>query len=431
MVDGSTPALRRSLGLLQLTAGGIGIIIGAGVYVLLGAAAGEAGAAVWLGFVLAALLSALTALSYMELVSMFPSAGAEYEYTRHAFPGWMAFLVGWVMSLGLMVAAATISLGFARYLAYFVDVDVRVSAVALLALIGVIATIGIEQSARVSMGLSAVQVGGLLVVIAVGAPEVGTVNLLEGASLGGVFGAAALVFFAFIGFDEVITLAEETENPTRTVPLALMLALAICTLLYVAVAVTAVSVLGAETLAASERPLGDVLSRVLGTRGAGVMAVLAMITTTNTALLAVTAGSRLVYGMASRGALPSLLSVVHRRRRTPIASIVLSVVIAGAFVMFRDLKLVASVTDFVLYLVFLAVNATVVILRLKQPERVRAFRIPGSIRRVPILPVLGFGTVAVMMTQLDREAVALGLLLLAVGLLVAAVLKRFGAGGAV
>ena len=185
------------------------------------------------------------------------------------------------------------------------------------------------------------------------------------------------MFFAFVGFDEVITLSEETENPTRTVPLALVLALGISTLLYVAVAVTA--------------------------------------------------AWRLLYGMSSRGSLPSLLSVAHSRRRTPAAAILLSIMIAAGFVMFRDLKLVARVTDFAVYLVFLAVNATVVILRFKQPDLRRGFRIPGSIGPVPDTPALGCATV---MTQLDLEAAGLGLLLLALGLLTAAVLNRIGAGGA-
>lgn len=398
---------------------------------LLGAAAGEAGAAVWLGFVLAAVLSVLTALSYMELASMFPSAAAEYEYTRQAFPRWGAFLVGWLMTAALIVAAAAISLGFARYAGYFVDIDIRLASACLLALVAVIAIIGIEESARLTLVLSAIQVGGLLFVIIVGAPDVGNVGLLEGASVGGVFGAAALVFFAFIGFDEVITLSEETENPTRTVPLALMLALGISTLLYVGVAVASVSVLGAEALGASERPLADVMSRALGGSSTDVMAALAMITTTNTTLLAVTAASRLLYGMASRGSLPGFLAVLHNRRRTPVAAILLSIAIAAGFVMFRDLKLVASVTDFGVYLVFLAINSTVVILRFKLPDQRRDFKIPGSIGPIPVTPVLGFAAVAVMLTQLDLEAAGLGLLLLALGGLTAALLNRLGAGGAV
>src|SRR5262250_3430628 len=130
---GPAPSLRRVLGLMDVTAGGVGIIIGAGIYVLLGAATAHAGALVWLAFLLAAILSALTGLSYAELSSMFPSAAGEYEYTRQAFPEWLAFVVGWVMIVGLVVAAATVSLSFANYLGYFLELDARPLALALLA----------------------------------------------------------------------------------------------------------------------------------------------------------------------------------------------------------------------------------------------------------------------------------------------------------
>src|SRR6266545_2552695 len=261
---GKTPGLHRSLGLGEVTASGVGIIIGAGIYVLLGAATAHAGATVWLAFVLAAVLSALTGLSYAELASMYPSAAAEYEYTRQALPEWIAFVVGWVMVAGLVVAAATVSLGFARYAGYFFDLGIRPAALALIAGLALLAMIGIKQSARVTVVLSAVQVGGLVIVIVIGAPHVGEVNLLAGPGVGGILSGAALVFFAFIGFDEVITLAEETRDPTRTVPRALLLALGISTVLYIAVAMAAVSVLGAGALGASQRPLTDVMAHAPG-----------------------------------------------------------------------------------------------------------------------------------------------------------------------
>ena len=129
---GSATSLHRVLGLIEVTAGGLGIIIGAGIYVLLGAATAHAGSLVWLAFLVAAVLSALTGLSYAELSSMFPSAAGEYEYTRRAMPEWVAFVVGWTMIMGLVVAAATVSIGFARYVGYFLNNDARVAALGLL-----------------------------------------------------------------------------------------------------------------------------------------------------------------------------------------------------------------------------------------------------------------------------------------------------------
>ena len=181
---------------------------------------------------------------------------------------------------------------------------------------------GIKQSARLSVGLSAIQVGGLVLVVAVGLPHIGEVDLLAGPGLSGLLSAAALVFFAFIGFDEVITLAEETRDPRRTVPRALLLALVLSTALYIAVAISAVSILGADALAASPRPLSAVLAHVLGAAGATVVAAIAIVTTTNTTLLALTAASRVTYGMATRSAMPRFLMLVHPHRGTPTRAII-------------------------------------------------------------------------------------------------------------
>ncbi len=408
--------LRRVLGLTDVTAGGIGIIVGAGIYVLIGTATAEAGAGVWLAFALAAGISFLTALSYMELASMFPSAAGEYEYTRQVFPDWVAFSVGWIMIAGLVVAAAAVSLGFAHYLTYFVSVDLRLSAVGLLVLVSAIATTGIKESVRLTLFLSAVQVGGLLFVIVIGIPHLGQQNLLEFRSPTHVLSAAALVFFAFIGFDEVITLSEETKNPTRTVPIALALALSVSALLYILVAMTSVSVLGASALGESSRPLADVIDHVLGTLGGRIMAAFALVGTTNTVLLAVTAASRLLYGMAERGSLPRQLSTVSRSSQTPIVAIATAAVVAALFVLLRDLKLVASTTDFAVYVVFLFVNASVILLRFTQPKHPRGFTIPGTVFGLLILPALAFVTVTVMISQLDVLAVALGAGLLALGI---------------
>lgn len=419
----STIPLHRVLGLVEVTAGGVGIIIGAGIYVLLGAATAEAGSLVWIAFLLAAVLSLLTGLSYAELSSMFPSAAGEYEYTRHAMPEWLAFVVGWTMIVGLVVASATVSIGFARYVRYFVDVDVRLASLALLVFASAVSMLGIKQSARLTVGLSAVQVAGLVLVAAIGLPHVGDVDLFSGRGLGGVLSAAALVFFAFIGFDEVITLAEETRDPSRTVPRALLLALGLSTALYVAVAIGAVSVLGADALAASPRPLADVMAHVLGDRGATLVAAIAVLTTTNTTLLALTAASRVTYGMAKAGAMPQPFAIVHPGRQTPIRAIVAVGGIATAFAAVGDFAMVAAVTDFAVYVVFLAVNATVVILRRTHPELRRPFAVIGTIRGVPVLPVLGFASVTIMMTQLDPRAIGVGSAACTVGLTVGWLLR--------
>jgi APA family basic amino acid/polyamine antiporter len=416
--------LRRVLGPLEVTASGVGIIIGAGIYVLLGAATAEAGNAVWLSFVVAAVLCGLTGFSYAELASMFPSAGAEYDYTRRVFPARWAFLVGWTMTVGLMVASAAIAVGFAHYLRYFVDVPLAAAAVALLVFDAVVAFSGIGRSARLTLALSTLQVAGLVFVIVIGASHVGDRSVVSDATVNGVLGGSALVFFAFIGFDEVITLAEETRNPTRVIPRALFAALGISALLYMAVAITAVSVIGATALAGSSRPLADVMAHVLGGDAEGLVAVIALLTTTNTSLLALTATSRLTYGMAEAGALPDAVGRVSRRTGAPSAGILVAVVGAVAFALIGDLTFVASVTDFAVYAVFLAVNAAVIALRRTAPDAARPFRIPGAIRGVPVIPVAGSVAALAMVPQLEARSLWLGGSLLAAGLLAHELLDR-------
>ena len=395
------PELKRTLGFWELLASGVGIIVGAGIYVLIGEATAEAGAGVWMAFVLAAALSGLTALSYCELAAMYPRAAAEYEYTLQAFPRWFAFLVGWIMTAGLVVAAAAVSLGFARYASVFLDIDRRLLSLGLIVLLSAVAIAGVGRSSRLTIILSLVQVGGLLLVIGIGAPHTGDVDLLQTTSTAGVFGAAALVFFAFIGFDEVTTLSEETRNPARVIPAALLAALAVSTLLYVLVAVASVSVLGAEALGASERPLTDVLETAVGGTAGEVVAAIAVISTTNTTLLALTAGSRMLFGMARDGSLPGGLAKVAGSGSAPVAAVLACGALAAAVAMIGDLSEVAATTDAAIYVVFLATNATVVVLRFTRPAAERPFRAPLSIGKLPLTPILGTAATLLMLAQLD------------------------------
>ena len=404
----------RVLGLRHLTASGIGVIIGAGIYVLLGPATQAAGALVWASFLIAGLLSAITAFSYMELASMFPSAGSEHEFARQVFPRWVSFTAGWAMTLALIVAAPTVALGFARYLQIFIDIDVRAGALGLLLLVSFIAVSGMKRASWLVIALSTVQVGGLILVIILGADHVGEVNLLQGNGLSGVIAGSALIFFAFIGFDEVITLSEETIDAHRTVPRALLLALAISTLLYVCVAVVSVSVLGADRLALSQQPLTDVMQDAVGGVAVNIVAVIALVTTLNTTLLVVTASSRMMFGMASKGDLPQWFQTL-RNRRSPRNSVLATLVVACSLLFIGDIHQLAASTDALIYLMFLLVNVIVIMLRIKRPNDSRPFRIPGDIGKVPLLPIFGIGVTLLMASQLDLRSVILAAVLTAAG----------------
>ena len=409
-------AFKRVLGLPQVTMSGVAVIIGAGIFVLLGPATREAGGAVWLSFVFAGALSALTAFSYMELASMFPKAGSEHEFASQVFSRWVAVVVGWSMTAALVVAAATVSLGFGRYLNEFVSVDERLAAAVLLLIMAVVSYLGMERAAWLVILLALVEIGSLIAVIVIGVPSVGDHDLLSG-SFTGVLSAAGLVFFAFIGFDEVITLAEETRDPTWTVPRALLLALGISTLLYVGVAVSAVSVLGADALAVADRPLAAVGEKVFGGWAGSALSSAAMVSTGTTVLLVLTAGSRMFYGMAGANDLPRFLAEV-RFQRVPLNALIVTVIAALGLLLLGDLKTLASATDALIYLTFLVVNAAVVALRRTQPELHRPFRIRGAIGWVPVLPVLAFIAVVVVARELQQSSFWMVGVIVALGLAV-------------
>jgi APA family basic amino acid/polyamine antiporter len=400
--------LRRSLGFWEVTASGVGIVIGAGIYVLIGAATREAGAAVWLAFIIAGVLSALTALSYAELAGMFPSAGAEYEFARKAFNEFVAFVTGWVMIIALLIAAGAVSIGFARYVQHFVDIPARAASLALLLAVTALILSGIQRSIRLTVALAVLQIGGLAIVIVSGAGHIGERSLTEGATVGGVLSGAALVFFAFIGFDEVVTLSEETRDADRTIPRALLTALAIATGLYVLVAVAAVSIVGAGPLAESQAPLALVMEHDLGARASDIVAAIAIAATTNTTLLALTAASRNLYGMARSGSLPSELATLGRGTRAPWLAALVGLAVSAVFALTAGIDLAASVTDFAVYGIFIVVNVAVIVLRRSHPDVPRTMRVPCSYRGVPLPPILATATVLVMIARLDGVAWLLG-----------------------
>ena len=404
----------RSLGLVQVTMSGVALIIGAGVFVLLAPATERAGGLVWASFVTAAVLCALSAFSYMELSSMFPKAGSEHEFARQIFPQSVSFVVGWAMALALIVATATVSLGFARYLGEYVGTDERIGALGILVLVSLIALRGMGEASRVIMGFAIVEVGGLVAVIAIGLPRIGDHSLLDGNGASGIMSGAALIFFAYIGFDEVISLSEETRDPRRTVPRALILALGISTLLYTGVALAGVSVLGAEQLGSSARPMTEIFSVGFGGASSDVVTVIALFSTASTVLLAITASSRIMYGMASTGYLPEVLGRVHRHV-VPRNALVVAIVLGGALILVEDLALLASATDALIYILFLVTNTVVIVLRKQRPDVERPFKIRGAVGWVPVVPVLAMIVTIVLSFQLEGDAVVLALGLLAAG----------------
>ena len=408
--------LRRELGLPAVTLSGIGIILGAGIYALLGEAAGMAGNAVWLTFAIAAAIAAFSALSYAELSSMFPRASAEFEYVSHAFGRRLAFVVGWLIIFSGILGAATVALGFAGYFSGLFGIPVVTAAALLLIALAVILFAGIRETARAAIVMTLIEVGGIVMVILIGLPYIGRVDYLDmPLGIPGLLQASALVFFAYMGFEEIVKLSEETKNPERNIPLALMIALAVSILLYILVSLAAVSVVGAEQLAASHAPFADVAAVALGPAAFTLLSVIALFATANTALLMMMASSRIIYGMASDLSLPPVLAWVHHRTQTPWTAIVVVLLASIAFLFAGDIAFVANVTNFTLFVTFVVINASVIVLRYRAPDAARSFRIPGNIGFLPIIPVVGIISSLFLLTRLDAPVLLVGGIVVVVG----------------
>ena len=409
-------SLKRELGLLEVTLSGVGIILGAGVYVLIGQAAGLAGNAIWLAFGLSAIIALLTSLSYAELSSMFPKAGAEYDYVTNAFNARLAFVIGWLVFLSGVLAAATVALGFAGYFSALTSTPMLISAIVLLIVLTILLGYGVKETARVAVISTLIEVSGLVIIIAIGLPYLGSVDYGE-MPLGysGLFAASALIFFAYQGFESMVKFSEETKKPETTVPKALILALAISVILYVLVALSVVSVLGWQQLAVSNAPFADVVYGTLGPDAAVIIAIVALFATANTALMSMYASSRILYGMAGSSSLTAGLAWVHPARRTPWIAIIICGVLSGMLIFAGDIAFIANVTNFTLFITFIVINAAVIVLRYHSPHTSRPFRIPCSIGRLPLFPVAGIFFCIFLLAVQDLAVLTLGLVLTGVG----------------
>jgi len=412
--------LKRTLGLFEVTLSGIGIILGAGIYTLIGKAAGLAGNAVWISFAISSLVALFTGLSYAELAAMFPKASAEYEYTAQSFGRLPAFVIGWLIIFSGMIGAATVALGFAGYFVSLSDAPFVPSALVLIFILSLIIFIGIKQSAWIAIVFTAIEALGLVLIIILGIPYLGSVNYLEMPfGLSGVFQASALIFFAFIGFEEIVKLSEETKDPEKNIPRGLILAISASIVLYILVALSAISVLGWERLSRSSAPFADIAFAALGEQASFIVSVMALFATANTVLLMLLASSRIVYGMSESGSLPKILAKVHPVTRAPWAAIILVMALAMAFVFLEDIAFVANINNFTVFLTFIVINAALIWLRYHKPEVNRPFQVPLSIGKLPLLPVLAISFNAFMLLQLSMQVLAIGAGLTILGFLAA------------
>ncbi len=414
------PKLERSLGLWTTTLIGVGIIVGAGIYALIGEGVAVAGANVWLSFLAAAIVSILTGLSYSELSSMYPKAGAEYNYIKNAFSARFGFWVGWLIIIAGFISVATVALGFGGYFSRLAGFPLMETAAAIIVLSTIVVWLGVKQSAWIGSFFTLIEIAGLLFIIFVGLPALGSLPLVDfSIPIASVLGAGALVFFAFIGFEDIVRMSEETKNPTKTIPRAVILAILISSVLYVLVALSAISLVGVDQLAHSKSPLADVANAAAGSKAFFALSIIALFSTGNTVLLFILAVSRIIYGMAAEKSLPGFLGHIHSKTNSPDNAVIVSGVFSLAALSIGNISFVANATGFLLFLVFISVNFSVIKLRFQKPQVERPFRVPIAIGKMPLLPLLGILACVGLIVFMPLDVIALGIGIVLIGAVLA------------
>lgn len=392
-------ALRRQLGLPLLVLYGVGITIGAGIYVLIGAVAGHAGRYAPWSFALAGLTMAFTVGSYAELATRFPVSAGEAAYVRAAFGSRLASTLTGLMTIVIgIVSSATVALGAAGYIGQFVSWPQSAIVLLVLVVLGAVASWGILESVLLASLFTLIEVGGLVMIVAAAVysdvPFAGallTPPPLELAALSGVAYASLLAFFAFIGFEDLANVVEETKVPHRDLPRAMALTLIISTALYLTVAAVAVTAVPAAELAASSAPLSLVFRAVADISPLTISAI-AIVATLNTILAQMTMAARVVYGMGRQGDLPRALSQVHPKTATPIIATALIVVATAVLALLVPFERLAEGTSLATLAVFALVNLS--LLRLRH----RKVHSPGPHAHVPLwVPVGGLASCLAMM----------------------------------
>ncbi|MEF8847869.1 MAG: amino acid permease [Candidatus Thermoplasmatota archaeon] len=410
--------LERSLSLIEVTLMSVGIILGAGIYVLIGAASGLSGNGLWLSFIIAAVIASFTGLSYAELSSRFPEAGAEYVYIEKSFGKKLAWLIGWLIIAGTIIGAATVALGFSHYFSAIFNTPISLVAVSLLLVCGVILIAGVKETAFFTILFTLIETAGLVIIIFIGIPYFGNVDYLELAhGMEGVIKAGVLIFFGYIGFESITRLADETRNPDKNIPKAIILSIVLTTIIYILVGISAVSVVSWEKLSTSSAPLSIVAEEVFGGYSFLILSGIALFSTFNTVLVMLLSGSRIIYGIADEKVLPSFFTRVWNKTNTPWVAIAVSVFVAILFLGLGELEIVANLTNFTIFVTFFVVNCAVIYLRFKKPDRRKnkGFTVPFSIKKVPVIPVLGAVSSVFMISNLSLQVLFLGITLILIG----------------
>ncbi|OMP68224.1 amino acid permease [Domibacillus epiphyticus] len=425
LLDGKQPkedALKKEMGAFDLTMLGIGAIIGTGIFVLTGTGALTAGPALILSFVIAGLACLFAALAYAEFASTVPVSGSVYTYTYTTLGEFMAFIIGWDLVLEYLLAVSAVSVGWSGYFqsllggfglhipaaltsapgtiegatTYF-----NLPAFLIVMIIAFLLSVGIKQSKRANNIMVIIKVAVVLLFIAVAVGYVKPGNWAPFMPFGfdGVFAAAALVFFAFIGFDAIASAAEETKNPKRDLPIGILSSLFICTLLYVIVSAIMTGVVPYQRFEGVAHPISLPLQAAGQDWAAGVIDLGAIIGMTTVMLVMLYGQTRVIFSMSRDGLMPPILSEIHKKYHTPYKATWFFGLVAALMGALIPLDELAKLVNIGTLSAFILISIAVIVLRVKQPDLKRAFRCPA----VPLIPGLAILFCGFLILQLGAS----------------------------
>ena len=430
---------QKTVSFWQIVTYSVGVIVGTGIYTLIGVGAGIAGNLLWLSFIVAGIIASLTALSYAKLSSLFAKEGAESFYAQRAFGSKkISFLVGYLSLIVWVFSAATVAWGLAAYAKAITPIDPLSIAIGAIILLSIVNFLGVQKSILVNNIFTIITLLGLFAIIIFGLPFIGQINLLEGLDgmnpiensfslSNSIFSAAALIFFAFLGFEGIANISEETKNPKKNIPKAILLSLFFVTILYVLIAMVAVSAVPPTELynatlstSTSEGPLALVAEQVLFPGAGLILTLIAFCAIGSTLIVILNVSSRIVYGLSKQNLAPKMFEYLHPKTNTPITAILLTTLLACLFSLVGNLQLLGSLCTMGIFLLFGIINISVIFIQ----KEFTPFGFDKSlINRENILPLLGAGFCFFMLlTQYWKTNLIFGVELPLIALLVIALI---------
>ena len=380
----TSPKLKRTVNLFHATLFGIGLILGAGIYVIIGDAAEIAGNLLWISFIISSFLAICTGFSYAELSSIFPKSAAEYVYVKNSlgissvsiFVGCLTIFVG-------IVSASAVAIGFSNYLSVFLPGYPKILfSLLVIAILSFINFYGIRESIWFNTIFTLIELSGLVIIIFIGFMfgNFNSVNFFESPltntsqvqtffnSIGLIFASSAIIFFAYYGFENIPNIAEETKNPSKTISKAILLSIIITTIIYVLVAISSLSLATWQEISSSDVPLSLILEKVFETKGNLIISAIAIFATTNTVLMMLVSSSRIIYGMSKDGALLNFFSKIHKTRNTPWLATIITGLLSTIVIIVssNNISFVSKIAVFGIFTVFTFVNFSLIFLKLKK-----------------------------------------------------------------